>query len=225
MSKRFGDAVSDCFKARGHLKTLRQLRALPFPQLVDVLWAQLVVANRRFDDRFNAAFDRAMEEVLEVVKEVQRKGLAETWRESSLRRRLSLGGASKPPGRAPVDTGVLVLVGFGLGSGMHGFYVYGISFLIWAVLRSARRFLVICLDTEDAQRLFRFAPAHLQKRKSELFNWMHHELNVMRQIRQGNLHYIGRPGDKDWDIMHDARNDHSPAACRCKHETWSNECV
>ena len=25
----------------------------------------------------------------------------------------------------------------------------------------------------------------------------------MRQIRAGNLHYIGRPGEKDWDWVHD----------------------
>lgn len=32
----------------------------------------------------------------------------------------------------------------------------------------------------------------------------------MRQIRAGNLHYIGRPGDKDWDWVHDPKNDHAP---------------
>ena len=32
----------------------------------------------------------------------------------------------------------------------------------------------------------------------------------MRQIRAGNLQYIGRVGDKDWEQAHDADLDHSP---------------
>lgn len=32
----------------------------------------------------------------------------------------------------------------------------------------------------------------------------------MRQIRAGNLHYIGRSGEKDWDWVHDPKNDHGP---------------
>ena len=39
---------------------------------------------------------------------------------------------------------------------------------------------------------------------------LHFELNAMRQIRAGNLHYIGRRGEKDWDWVHDPKNDHGP---------------
>lgn len=50
------------------------------------------------------------------------------------------------------------MTGAGIGSAVHGFYGYSFGFCIWAVLRSLRRFVVVCLDTEDASRLFKYEP-------------------------------------------------------------------
>jgi len=203
-------------------------------EAVERMWDEMLAANRRFDERFNAAFFRTLDALIARGKEMQRRGmsegLAEVWQHSQVRLQLrkvsqmlgihwksqdsSSPSSAKKHGRSKadpwLDAGVITLAGISVGSAMHGFHFYSFLFSIWGCLRSLRRFVVLCLDTEDARRLFQYAPADWKKRQVELFNWLHFELNAMRQIRAGNLHYIGRSGEKDWDWVHDPKNDHGP---------------
>eukprot|EP00435_Cladocopium_sp_Y103_P019813 s2168_g4.t2 len=227
-------------KLKDQFQVAKDLKKLPPGELVERCWDQMLLANRRFDDRFNAAFYRIMDALMARVKEVQRRGATEhclaAWQQSRARLQLlkllqglglehtwrqvkdetsrassrQISGKARSKADPWLDAGVITLIGMSVGSAMHGFYFYSLLFSTWSCLRSLRRFVVLCLDTEDANRLFRYAPTDLKKRKMELFNWLHFELNAMRQIRAGNLHYIGRVGEKDWDWVHDPKNDHGP---------------
>lgn len=225
-------------KLKEQFQVAKDLKKLPPGELVERCWDQMLLANRRFDDRFNAAFYRTMDALMARVKEIQCRGVTEhcvaSWQRSSgarlllkLQRALGFGawrqdeksrtssrqgtsGKARSKADPWLDAGVITLIGMSVGSAMHGFYFYSFLFSTWSCLRSIRRFVVLCLDTEDANRLFRYAPTDLKKRKMDLFNRLHFELNAMRQIRAGNLHYIGRPGEKDWDWVHDPKNDHGP---------------
>ncbi|CAK9010529.1 unnamed protein product [Durusdinium trenchii] len=178
-----------------HLKTLQYLKTLPPDRLLELSRLKLVAANQQFDDRFNAAFFRTLDFVQEKVAEIQRKGVApqraEMWHHSSFRLKL------------------LKLMDFlGLkalqrwtsteGETVPELEVQSMASMATALAFASGQFFAVC------------APPQLKKRKSELFPWLHHELHVMRQIRAGNLQYIGRVGDKDWEQAHDADLDHSP---------------
>lgn len=213
---------------RQRFRALQALRELPTSDLLDHLWDTWTQANRKFDDRFNAWFDRSVAAAAQSARSVRDGNAQELWQRSRLISKLlrwkqAMGmsassaqgndpgkeAAPRKPAR-PVDTGVLVLLGAGVGSAAQGFLGPALFLSSWATLRVARRFVVQCIDAEDANRLFRYAPASLQRRKAELFAQLHHELFVMRRIRAGDLRYIGRPGDKSWEAGMDPRNDHTP---------------
>ncbi|CAE7034523.1 unnamed protein product [Symbiodinium natans] len=216
---------------RQRLRALRALRTLPASDLMDLLWSRWTQANRQFDDRFNAWFDRSVAAATSAARQVRDGSAQELWHKSQLRLRLlrwreslvqGSGPAKEGQGQEqgavpqasarPVDTGVLVLLGAGAGCAGHGLVGPTLALSAWAALRVGRRFVVQCLDAEDANRLFRYAPASLQCRKGELFARMHHELHVMRRIRAGDVRYMGRPGDVAWEAALDPRNDHTPAS-------------
>ena len=87
--------------------------------------------------------------------------------------------------------------GMSVGSAMHGFYFYSFLFSTWSCLRSIRRFVVLCLDMEDANRLFRYAPTDLKKRKMELFNWF-------LAMNQKILFFLS---DFSWDVKNQKSQD------------------
>ncbi|CAJ1460879.1 unnamed protein product [Effrenium voratum] len=204
---------------RRHRALLAEFRATPSDRL-EWLWFKARDANRSFDRRFNAGFDRAVESLQLKAKDLGPR--LQDWlqrgpREAS-RLAQSLSGRQRPaPGskvvkeKKPVaaDAGVLALLGAGLGSALQGFFGPLYFLWTWALLRFGRRFVVQCIDAEDAQRLFRWAPPSLRRKQGELFQWLHHELHVMRRIRQGDLRYLGKKG-QNWERGMRPENDHSP---------------
>eukprot|EP00931_Biecheleriopsis_adriatica_P104696 TRINITY_DN79331_c0_g1_i1.p1 TRINITY_DN79331_c0_g1~~TRINITY_DN79331_c0_g1_i1.p1 ORF type:complete len:476 (-),score=105.65 TRINITY_DN79331_c0_g1_i1:22-1449(-) len=219
---------------------IHALRGSSASDLLEGLHMQFVEANRRFDDRFNDAFDRRVERLSRLLRQVKRHGPAELWQQSPARvqllqllRQLSWlrqytgnprhasakGGQEEKPNSSerqassygpPVDTGAMLLMGAGAGTVIQGFAGPGIFLTCWGLGRSARRFVVLCIDTEDPNRLFRFAPASVKERKAEIFVQLHHELHAMRRIRAGDLNYIAKKGDKVWQEGMDASFDHNP---------------
>lgn len=210
---------------------LETLKGLPFSEVAEGAHLRFREANRRFDDRFNETWDRLVDNLMNLAKKLRDDPALLTRRFSrlqrhvqQLRRRLlgvpeapSEDTAEKPTAAAgkaltspPCDAVALGMMGAAAGSVLQGFLGPGVLLGGWGLARACRRFVVLCIDTEDPNRLFRWAPSSLQKQKAELFVQLHHELHAMRRIRAGDLKYMTRPGDRAWEQGMDARYDHTP---------------
>ncbi|CAE8736005.1 unnamed protein product [Polarella glacialis] len=108
-----------------------------------------------------------------------------------------------------MDTAAMTLIGAGVGSSLQGLQGPAFFLGLWGLLRAGRRFVVLCVDTEDTNRLFRFAPQRIKNQRGELFVLLANEVHAIRRMRAGDLKYLTKPRSEAWHRAMDESNDYT----------------
>jgi len=98
--------------------------------------------------------------------------------------------ASSQAARRPVDPVVTGLIGCGTGCILISSPYLGAALLFWAAVRTARRHVVMCIDTGTAESLFRWAPESLQRHKLNIINHLRNEVASARGLSSGDAKYV-----------------------------------
>lgn len=120
----------------------------------------------RFDDWFNAKYARMSHAVTNSSKAATTKASRKTM--------------------DPVVTG---LVGCGTGAALMDMPYVASGVLLWAALRTLRRYVVMCVETGTTESLFRWAPEGLQRHKLFIINHLHNEVASAKGILSGEKKY------------------------------------